>query len=132
MPLSALSLAVVGVIHPNAKGPTRRFAIDLCRPGDPVQLIPEPKNPADQNAIMILNGDGMQMGYVPADKTWLIHRAWRDAREVNAVFQGAVEAGAWIRVAFDEEPTLPPQSFPRAPKPAEEPDFYPDEIFPDE
>ena len=132
MALEALSLAVVGVQHPNTKGPPRRFAMDLCRPGDPVQLVPEPKNAADQNAIMVLNADGMQMGYVPADKTWIVRRAWQNGREVRAVFQGVASTGAWIRLAFDADPILPPASSSVPAPNREEPDFYPDEIYPDE
>ena len=49
---------------------------------------------------------------------------------MSAVFQCQAEFGARIRVAFDgEEPVLPPA-------PAEgrdaEPDWYPDEIYPDD
>lgn len=130
MAFDSLSIAVVGVQHPNKKGPTRRFAIDLCRPGDPVQLVPESKNPADQNAIMIWNSDGMQMGYVPAERTMLIHRAWHDGKDVRAIFQGAAESGAWIRVAFDGEPVLP-EAAARPTANHVEPDFYPDEEWHD-
>ncbi len=131
----SLSLAVVGADFPNKRGPTRRFEIAICAPGDPVQLVPEPKNPADGNAIMIQSERGVQMGYVAADRTSIIHHAWRDARDVRAIFQAKTDAGAWIRVAFGADPVLPPT--PRASTPSEsdgdpDSDFYPDEIYPDD
>jgi hypothetical protein len=47
--MTELSLAVVGIDFPNPdkSRSNRRFEIALCRPGDPVELRPEPKNPAD-------------------------------------------------------------------------------------
>ena len=139
MPLAALSLAVVGAQYPNddKKAPTRLFAIGLCRPGDPVQLIPEPKNKHDDQAISVWNADHMQMGYITAERAPLIHKMMREGREVAAIFQVAVENGAWIRVAFDgETPVIPEQRAAPAPVPSEsvaaEPDWYPDEIYPDD
>lgn len=49
--MKQMSLHVVGANHPNADGGNRRFEILLCVPGEPIELIPEPKNPADPNAI---------------------------------------------------------------------------------
>ncbi|UAK23642.1 HIRAN domain-containing protein [Sphingomonas nostoxanthinifaciens] len=132
MPIAALSLAVVGAAHSNKKGaPTRAFAIQLCRPGDTVELVPEPKNPADPHAVMVLNREGMQMGYLTAERAPWIGGMLGQGREIRAVFQEPTSYGAVIRVAFDgEEPALP------APREREtanrEVDFYPDEIYPDE
>lgn len=135
MAATSLSLAVVGAQYPNAdkKAPTRLFAIGLCRPGDPVALILEPKNPHDSNAVMVLNGEGMQMGYLTAERAPWIGEMIREGREVAAIFQAATENGAWIRVAFDGEvPTLPEQK--PAPESQEqgEQDWWPDEEWPDE
>jgi hypothetical protein len=130
MPLE-LSLAVVGAQHANAdkRAPTRRFAIDLCRPGDPIELRPEPKNPKDEYAVAVHNREGMQMGYLTAERAPWIGAMIRQGREIACIFQEGTQHGAVIRVAFDGAvPVLPP---PREP-PAEEPDFYPDEIYPDE
>lgn len=131
MPITALSLAVVGADYPNRRGPGRRFEIAMCRPGDPVQLVPEPKNPADPRAVKVVSERGVQMGYLTAERCGWIGGMIRDGREIQAVFQRATKAGAIIRVAFDsEEPVLP------AERPSEsvhdDSGFWPDYIPPDD
>ena len=119
-----LSLAVVGSGFDNVKRkgkPTgsRQMEILLCEPGDVVTLVHEPKNPADANAIAVLSSRGVQIGYIVAHRTNIIHRAWGDARDVRAVFQEPLAGGAAIRVAFDRDPVLPPPS--KRPLPPMEP-----------
>lgn len=100
-----MSLAVVGVEYPNrdkAKS-NRRFEIALCKPGDPVALVPEPKNPADPNAVAVFSDRGTQLGHVTAERCGRIGALIRDGREVQAVFQQAARYGCVIRVAFDGE-----------------------------
>lgn len=130
MPLPARSLAVVGADYPNkrGRGPSRRFEIELCRPGEPVDLVPEPRNPADERAVAVLSARGVQIGYLTAERCGWIGAMIRDGRELRAVFQRKTAWGAVIRVAFDgEDPDLPLE--PPAPDP--DPDFYPDEEWPD-
>lgn len=130
--MRALSLAIVGADYPNKRGPTRRFEIELSKPGERVQLIPEPKNPADPRAIAVFSERGVQLGYLTAERVSLIHKAVRDGFEPRAIFQKKASYGAVIRVAFDEEPTLPEDSA-GDPWPPPEPDeFWPDYIPPDE
>lgn len=132
MPIPALSLAVVGADFPNRKGPTRRFAIAICQPGEPVELIPEPKNPADPRAVAVIDARGVQLGYLSAERCGWISKLMAEGREVTAIFQRAASYGAVIRVAFDgEAPTLPPPA-PAPPEPADDSGFYPDEIYPDD
>ena len=102
-----LSLAVVGADHPNKKGPARRFEIALCIPGEPVNLIPEPKNPADPRAIAVYSARSIQIGYVRAERAQFIGNALsRDG--VRAIFQSPAKWGAVIRAHLDgSEPTLP-------------------------
>lgn len=59
-----MSLAVVGADYPNARGPTRRFEIVLCVPGETIELRREPKNPADSRAIDVYSLRGVQLGYI--------------------------------------------------------------------
>jgi hypothetical protein len=98
--------------NPRRKGqPTgdRQMEILLCEPGEPVTLKPEPTNKADQNAIAVYSKHGVQMGYISAERTVLLHRAWSEARDVSAIFQRATAYGAVIRVSFDGNiPSLPP------------------------
>ena len=70
------------------------------------------------------------MGYLSAERCARIGALIRAGREVHAIFQDKADIGAWIRVAFDgEEPALPAQ---RTADADEEPDFYPDEVWPDD
>lgn len=112
MPLPSMSLAVVGADYPNRRGPGRRFEISLCKPGEPVELVPEPNNPADPRAVAVFSCRGVQLGYLSAERCGRIGRLLRQGRQVRAIFQDAASWGAVIRVSFDgETPTLP------APKP---------------
>lgn len=127
-----LSLAVVGAQHANAdkRAPTRRFAIDLCRPGDPVELCPEPKNPKDEYAVAVHNREGMQMGYLSAERAPWIGGMIPNGREIACIFQESSQHGAVIRVGFDG--VVPKVPTPREKPLKDEPDFYPDDIWPDE
>ncbi len=126
-----LSLYVVGADHPNRSGKgNRRFEILLCQPGEPVTLAPEPRNPVDPNAVMVMSVRGVQIGYLTAERAAWIAGMLRAGREMQAIFQQPTAAGAAIRVAFDGgTPTLPR---PNAPAADPEPDFWPDDIPPDD
>lgn len=128
--LPAMSLAVVGVRHPNRDKSNRGFEILLCRPGDVIELRPEPKNKHDEHAVAVFSERGVQLGYLTAERAPYIGKIIRQGREVTAVFQQAVPFGAWLRVAFDgEQPVLPPDR----PAPTEDPDsgWFPDEVWDD-
>lgn len=45
-------------------------AVTACRAGDPVQLLHEPDNPYDSEAIVAVSSAGETLGYVPRDN-WL-------------------------------------------------------------
>jgi hypothetical protein len=131
----ALTLAVVGADYPNkGKSPSRRFEIALCAPGDPIELRPEPKNPADENAIAVFSERGVHLGYLTAERAPLIGKYMRDGHDVAAVFQSDASFGAYIRVAFDgEQPDLTKISSPgRNPESADDSGFWPDPIYDDE
>lgn len=132
-PIAQVSLAVVGVRHDNrvkAKSKkNRRFEIMLCKPGDPVELRPEPNNPADEHAIAVFSERDVQIGYLPSERAPRIGQLIREGCELRAVFQAEAQHGAWIRVAFDgEEPVLPAAAEARD----GEPKWYPDEVWPDD
>lgn len=103
MTLPSLSLAVVGADFANEDKArsNRRFEIALCRPGDTVHLVPEPKNKADSNAVAVFSERGIQIGYVTAERCVRIGAIIRDGRDFSAVFQQAASYGCVIRVAFD-------------------------------
>lgn len=131
-----MSLAVVGAPHLNADGSNRQFEILLCKPNEPVELRPEPRNKHDRNAIAVLSCRGVQIGYLSAERAPRIGALLRE-REVQAVFQRAMATGAWIRAAFDGEvPVLTDAMLEE--RGGDEPsldadlDFYPDPIWPDD
>jgi len=140
MPLPAFSLAVVGADFANEDKArsNRRFEIALCKPGDMVHLVPEPKNKADSNAVAVFSERGIQIGYVTAERCVRTGALIREGRELNSVFQQAAPYGCVIRVAFDgEAPVVDLNAIPipRRPELAEGADldfeFEPDPEWPD-
>ena len=106
--IPALSLAIVGTQFPNQRGPTRRFELEICRAGEDVELRPEPKNPADENAIAIYSCRGVQLGYVASARAALLIGYLKSGATVRAIFQGVGLTGGWVRVTFDgSEPAIP-------------------------
>lgn len=131
MPRPSLSLAIVGAQHPNKRGPTRRFELSICRPGEAIELRPEPRNKADEHAIAVYSSRGIQLGYLTAERAPWIGGMLKQGREVRAVYQQQTQYGAVIRVAFDgEAPVLPERR--EHEQRDDDPDFYPDEVWPDE
>lgn len=128
--MKQLSLAVVGADYENKKGPTRRFEIALCIPGEPVHLVHEPRNPADQNAIAVYSARGIQIGYLTAERAPHI-RKMIGMGGVSAIFQKAERWGATIRAHLDgTEPILPDVDDSRAndwpPPGSQDADWWPD------
>jgi len=133
--LRHLTLAVVGAQFPNAKGPTRRFGISLCRPGTPIELRLEPKNLKDENAVAVYGPSDIQLGYLTAERAPWIGSMIRDRREVRVVFQVDTEFGAYVRAAFDgADPVLPElrEAVERRSTANQEQDFWPDPEYPDD
>jgi hypothetical protein len=133
MPITQLSLAVVGADYANkGRSPARRFEIQLLEPGEPVDLIPEPKNPVDPRAVAVFSRRSVQIGYLTAERCGWIGAMLGEGREIRAVFQSKTRFGCWIRAAFDgEEPVLPPVADARAPS-DDDTGFYADPDWPDE
>lgn len=124
--LAQITLPIVGVDFPNKIGPTRRFAIELLAPGDPVKLRTEPTNPADPHAVAVYSMSDVQIGYLPAERAPYVGMHMRRG-EVAAIFQGKGERGFFVRIAFDGDvPFLPPQHAEKVVQ-----DWYPDEIHDD-
>ena len=149
--MQELTLAVVGIDFPNADGSNRRSEALMTLPGEPVELVPEPRNRHDGNAIAVIGPRGVQLGYVNAERAPYIGGRMSRGEDVTAIFQGIDGAAAFIRVRFGSgTPTLPPPSAspspaPRSPRPVprpiprsmprpapHDPDiFYPDEDGPE-
>jgi hypothetical protein len=58
---------VHGINHKNDDGSSRQEIIRRCREGEEVQLVPEPTNRYDANAVKICRLNGEQLGYWQAD-----------------------------------------------------------------
>ncbi|CDO35810.1 conserved hypothetical protein [Novosphingobium sp. KN65.2] len=134
-----MSLAVVGARHLNADNSNRQFEILMCEPGEPIDLIPEPTNTFDQRAVAVFSCRGVQIGYLTAERCGRIGQLIREGREVQAVFQRQAQFGAWIRIAFDGEVPIVSVEEPVDVSDRNEPggvdadpDFYPDEVWPDD
>ena len=133
MALAAMSLAVVGVQYPNKDKSNRQFEIAVCKPGDRIELRPEPKNIADENAVAVYSERGVQIGYLTAERCGRIGSLMRDGADIRTVFQVQTPWGCWIRATFDgTEPVVDLNARPMKPQvPAGEgvdpdSDFYPD------
>ncbi|MDQ2763129.1 MAG: HIRAN domain-containing protein [Pseudomonadota bacterium] len=95
-----MSLAVVGLDYPNADRSNRRFEMALCVRGEPVHLVPDPKNRADPRAIAVVSARGIQLGYLTAERCGLIG-GWLAAGEKHEVlFQEPGHRAAIIRARF--------------------------------
>ena len=121
MPLE-LSLAVVGLDFPNVDKSNRRFEMALCFPGEPVHLVPDPKNRADPRAVAVVSARGTQLGYLTAERCGLIGARLEAGEHYEAFFQEPGRAAAVIRVRFGGgAPTMPAPVAPR--EEALEPDW---------
>ena len=60
-----LTLAVVGIGYANADKSNRRFEIELCAPGDPIDLRREPKNSTTSSPCRCSAGGA---------SSWISHR----------------------------------------------------------
>jgi HIRAN domain len=65
---------VVGVSHRNNDGSHRGKIIWQCRAPEELQLVPEPDNPFDSNAIAVRRASGEQLGYLNQRLAADIHR----------------------------------------------------------
>ena len=125
-----MSLAVVGGVHPNKDGSNRLFEIAMCLPGEPVQLVCEPRNRHDPSAVAVFSTRGNQLGYLSADRCGWIGAKIAQGEDIQAVFQQAKRGSAIVRVSFSgSPPTLPKSSSTLEPGPdAVGDEFYPDEL----
>lgn len=129
--MKPLSLAIVGIDYPNKRGPGRRFELEICRPGEPVELRPEPNNKYDEHAIAVFSCRGIQLGYIASERAVFIGTLWRQGHDAVAIFQSWESKIGWLRVAFDgDQPTLPAA---QSSKPQSGVDgFWPDPVYNDE
>jgi len=118
------TLPIVGIDFPNPdrRGTNRRSALMMMAPGDPVELRAEPSNRHDEHAVAVFDSDGLQLGYLPAERAPAVSARLRRGEDVSALFQGMSGGGAFLRLRLGGgAPTLPPVR--AAPPPMPAPDF---------
>lgn len=140
--IQELTLAVVGIDFSNADGSNRRSEAMMTLPGEPVELVPEPKNKHDGNAIAVASPRGVQIGYHNAERAPYVRSRMNRGDYIVAIFQGIEGGSAFIRVRFDGSTPTPPtpadhstatHERPRSSRSSEryDPDaFYPDKDGP--
>lgn len=62
----AFYLQVHGITHRNDDGSSRQRIIRECAVGEELELVPEPDNPYDSDAIKVCRKTGEQLGYLPS------------------------------------------------------------------
>ncbi len=108
--MKEFSTAVVGIQYPNADKTDRRFEARICRPGDEVYLVAEPRNKYDPRAIAVISERGVQIGYISAERCAWIGRRLAAGETCVAIFQALDTVTAMIRLRFGgDRPTLPAQ-----------------------
>lgn len=50
--------------------------LHLIEPGQDIQLIPEPDNKYDPNAVQVFISENDRLGYVPKETAPIIHEEW--------------------------------------------------------
>jgi hypothetical protein len=80
--------AVAGESHRNDDGTDRQTLIrDRVRVGDPVQLVPDPRNEFDRFAVKVCLTTGEQIGYLPRDVAREVFRGLRRGDRYGAIIQ---------------------------------------------
>jgi hypothetical protein len=55
-----------GITHPNEDGTDRQEFIRALSEGEELRLVPDPDNPFDADAVLVMRGNGNVLGYLPA------------------------------------------------------------------
>lgn len=81
--------------------------LKMIEPGQKVQLVPEPDNKYDKNAIQIYISDNDRLGYIPKETAPIIHEEWSKQRilkvEVAEITgKGKANLGANLKVEVYE------------------------------
>ena len=94
-----------GVTH---GGPERQELIEELRRGEELQLVPEPENPFDKDAVKVLKLDGRDLGYLPAHSQVrdLLSRGWMMRAFVVSKF-GFRNGDTGVRIEIESVPPPP-------------------------
>lgn len=81
--LTGIEFKVVGVTFDNDNGINRQVILATMKDTDPVQLVREPSNKFDHNAVKVMSGD-MHMGYVGKQYVTILAPMMDQGRQFNA------------------------------------------------
>jgi hypothetical protein len=90
---------IAGLRHPGPDGTNRaKYCLGL-RAGEQLDLVPEPENPYDQNAVAIKH-KGWHLGYVPTRHDW-VSKALEEGDQLSCAVV-RMETAGWLfrRVSF--------------------------------
>ncbi len=91
---------VVGVTHRNPDGSDRQAIARTLNERDELQLVPEPDNRYDENAIKVLTPNGDQVGYLEGRLASELGRRMNKGRQVICVFRTLRESKGIAGVSF--------------------------------
>ena len=132
--MQQLSLHVVGADHPNAMGVIDVSRSCSVRRVSLIELVPEPKNPVDPNAIAVFSVRRIQIGYLTADRAPWIGGMLRNGREIqrrvparHAAWSSDPDRVRWRNAG-------PSRCRAKHPSPTrhEDVEFWPDDLPPDD
>jgi hypothetical protein len=105
---------LVGEGRHNPDGTSRQEELLESEPGERVEFVREPDNPADPNAILVQSCRGIGIGYIPRDEAVALAPAIDEGRPYVALLhclKGGLpdypNYGAQISIAWDGKPSLP-------------------------
>ena len=88
---------VVGVTFENADGATRQRIIAKCGIGEDIDLVPEPDNPHDANAVAVKRrGTGEQIGYLSRDVAGRLVEQAESGTAFSAEIHEIIGGGGWF------------------------------------
>jgi hypothetical protein len=107
-------LPVVGCTYANPDGSSRQLELAECQPGDTIDLVRQPDNPHDPQAVAVFTASGTCVGYLARSRAcWIapkIDRGFRPAATVERVkgitLPDAI-LGLVIRIDMGDPPPWP-------------------------
>jgi hypothetical protein len=81
----SLHTKIAGISRQNNDGTDRQLVARMCRVGDRLTLLPDPKNTHDEFAVKVCVESGEQLGYIKSDIAPPIHVMIRDGHRAYAV-----------------------------------------------
>ena len=97
IPRREFQTKVVGVTFTNADGAPRQRIIAKCGIGEDIELVPEPDNPHDANAVAVTRRrTGEQIGYLSRDVAGRLVEQAESGMEFSAEIHEIIGGGSWF------------------------------------